>query len=256
MNPHRMGAFGVATAVVALALTACSASGSTPEPSGVAGTPTAVVGALPTARPAQWAAAINNPWFPLLPGSRWVYHGRADGEKTRDVMVVSHRTKDVDGITATVVHDNVYTRSGRLLERTDDWYAQDAAGNVWYLGEDTAELDKSGHVKTRSGSWETGTHGAEPGLIMPARPRVGQSYAQESFAGHAEDHAAVLSLSQSVKVPAAASASALVTKEWTPLEPDVVEHKYYVRGIGNVLARTVKGPTEVDRLVSFHRGSG
>src|SRR5207244_360683 len=120
-----------------------------------------------------------------------------------------------------------------LEERTSDWYAQDEQGNVWYFGEDTAELTPSGKVKNTEGSWEAGKDGAVAGIFMPASPAVGQSGLQEYYKGQAEDHFQVLSLTAPVHTPGA-SGNALLTKEWTPLEPNVLDHKYYVRGIGNV----------------------
>jgi hypothetical protein len=123
------------------------------------------------------------------------------------------------------------------------------------MGEATAELTPSGAVKTRAGSWQDGRHGAKAGIIMYADPKVGTSYAQENFPNHAEDHAQILSLGASVRVPAAHSTSALETKEWSPLEPKVIEHKYYIRGVGDVRDIVVSGPTEYSRLVSYTPGS-
>ena len=129
-------------------------------------------------------------------------------------------------------------------ERTTDWYAQDGRGNVWYFGEGTAELNAAGRVTSREGSWLAGTNGARAGVFMPARPRVGASFRQEYYKGRAEDHFAVLSLSAFVCTPYAASVHALLTKEWTPLEPDTLDHKVYVRGVGLVKEETVKGGDE------------
>jgi hypothetical protein len=151
------------------------------------------------------------------------------------------------------VDDRLYL-NGRLAERTTDWYAQDAAGNVWYFGEATAELDHSGRVTSREGSWRAGVDGARPGIVMPAHPRVGRSFRQELYRGHAEDRFQVLSLAASVHVPYMSSRRALLTKEWTPLEPDVVDHKVYVRGIGMVSERTVKGGRDHAELVDVRHG--
>jgi hypothetical protein len=198
--------------------------------------------------PRNFVARVTNPWFPLRPGTTYVYRGVKDGEATRDVVTVTARTRVFAGVRATEVHDRLYER-GRLEERTSDWYAQDKRGNVWYLGESTAELDRSGHVKSRDGSWLTGVNGARAGIYITARPRVGQSARQEYYRGHAEDHFEVLSLASSVSVPYLTSRKALLTKEWTPLEPGVLDHKYYIRGVGNVKEITVKGPTETNILV-------
>ncbi len=185
----------------------------------------------------------RHPWFPLKPGTTFVYTGVKDGEQGRDVVRVTARTKVIRGVRCTAVDDLLYLR-GRLAERTTDWYAQDSEGNVWYFGEATAELNKKGGVTSREGSWLAGVDGAKQGILMPARPKVGQSFRQEYYKGHAEDHFSVLSLSASVVVPYTASAHALLTKEWTPLEPEVIDHKLYIRGIGLAKEETIKGGDE------------
>jgi hypothetical protein len=200
-----------------------------------------------------FSARVDNPWFPLTPGSTYVYEGGKDGRPSRDVVTVTRRTRIVDGAPCVAVRDRLYLR-GVLEERTTDWYSQDAAGNVWYFGEATAELDAKGHVKSTSGSWEAGKNGAKPGIFMFAHPRVGQSARQEYLAGQAEDHFQVLRLDAAVSVPYVRSRHALLTKEWTPLEPGTIDHKLYVRGIGTVLEQTVKGGDERNALVSFTRG--
>jgi hypothetical protein len=202
--------------------------------------------------PSRFVRGVTNPWFPLRPGTTLVYRGVKDGKVSRDVVHVTGATRRIAGVVCTAVSDRLYLR-GKLEERTTDWYAQDRAGNVWYFGEDTAELDAHGKVTTREGSWLAGVHGAQAGVFMPARPRVGFSARQEYYKGHAEDHFRVLSLSARVSTPGASSSRALLTKEWTPLEPGVIDHKYYVRGIGTVLEQTVKGGDERNVLVSVHR---
>ena len=197
-------------------------------------------------------AHVDNPWFPLEPGTVYEYRGVRDGRPTRDVMTVTRKTKLVDGAPCVVVSDLLYI-DGRLAERTSDWYTQDAKGNVWYFGEATAELDESGKVTTTEGSWQSGRNGARPGIFMPAHPRVGYAGRQEYYKGHAEDHFRVVSLRASVRVPYTLSKSALLTEEWTPLEPGVRDHKFYVRGIGTVLEQTVKGGDERNELVSVKR---
>jgi hypothetical protein len=196
---------------------------------------------------------VDNPWFPLKPGTTYVYRGVKDGQPSRDVLTVTHKTKTIAGAQCVVVNDQLYLR-GRLHERTTDWYTQDKSGNVWYFGESTVELDKNGHVTSTEGTWQAGRNGAKPGIYMPARPTVGQSGRQEFYKKHAEDHFEVLSLHAEVRVPYVTSKNALLTKEWTPLEPGVIDHKYYVRGIGNVLEQTVKGGDERNVLVSRRRG--
>ena len=186
---------------------------------------------------------VTNPWFLLKPGTVFVYTGEKDGARGRDVVTVTRGIKVIQGVRCTAVADRLYTR-GHLAERTTDWYAQDARGNVWYFGEETAELNKAGKATSREGTWRAGIDGAKAGIFMPALPKVGQSFRQEYLKGHAEDHFAVLSTSASVVVPYTASAHALLTKEWTPLEPDTLDHKLYIRGIGLAKEETVKGGNE------------
>jgi hypothetical protein len=202
--------------------------------------------------PARFAARVDNAWFPLAPGSVYVYRGVKDGRAARDVVTVTRRTKRVQGIPCVVVEDRLFL-DGRLAERTTDWYAQDDAGNVWYFGEATAELDRRGRVTSTEGSWQAGRDGAVAGIYMPARPRVGGSGRQEYLAGEAEDHYRVVDLHASVTVPSVSSRSALLTEEWTPLEPGVLDRKLYVRGIGVALEQAVKGGDERLALVSFVR---
>jgi len=201
---------------------------------------------------AGFAPRVDNPWFPLTPGTTFVYRGVKDGKAARDVFTVLHSTKMIQGVRCTSVSDRLYL-AGRLEERTTDWYAQDRRGNVWYFGEATAELDRSGHVTSTEGSWLAGRNGARAGIYMPARPHVGQTGRQEYYKGHAEDHFAVVSVRARVSVPYVSSTRAVLTKEWTPLEPGTLDHKYYVRGIGTVKEVTVKGPLERDVLVSVHK---
>ena len=192
---------------------------------------------------------VTNPWFPLKPGAVYVYRGVKDGHAARDVVTVAHATKTIDGVRCAVVYDRLYL-DGRLEERTTDWYAQDANGTVWYFGEATAELDAKGRVTTREGSWQSGRDGARAGIFMPAHPRVGQTGRQEYLKGRAEDHFQVLSLRAIVRTPYLSSRAALLTKEWTPLEPGVLDRKLYVRGVGDVLEQTVRGGDERLELVS------
>jgi hypothetical protein len=201
----------------------------------------------------DFSANVTNSWFPLRPGSVYHYRGVKDGAPSREVLRVTHATKTVDGAPCVVVSDRLYLH-GKLEERTRDYYTQDSDGNVWYFGEDTAELDANGHVKTREGSWHAGVDGAKPGIFMYAHPRVGQSARQEYLQGQAEDHFKVMGRGVAVQVPYGLFVG-LVTKEWTPLEPGVVDHKFYVRDIGTVLEQTVKGGDERNELVSFKRGA-
>jgi hypothetical protein len=190
-----------------------------------------------------FSARVTNPWFPLTPGTIYTYVGVKDGKPSREVLSVTHRTTTIAGAPCAVVDDRLWL-AGHLEEKTLDWYSQDARGNVWYFGEQTAELDTKGRVVTTEGSWKSGVDGARPGIFMPAHPRVGQSGQQEYYKGQAEDH---------FRVVAFLGPNALLTEEWTPLEPGVLDHKLYVRGTGTALERTIKGGDELNELVSVKR---
>jgi len=206
-----------------------------------------------TLHPSDFVRRIDNPWFPFKPGNKWHYRGvDADGRFV-DNMRVTHRTKKIEGVRITVVHD-VVRKGGKPREITNDFYAQDRHRNIWYFGENTRELDRRGHVTSREGSFKAGRDGARPGVLIPGDPRVGQTARQEFYKGHAEDHFKVLGTSADVTSPYVSSRHAVRTREWTPLEPKVFENKYYVRGVGDVKEKTVKGPKERLHLVSFHQG--
>ncbi len=209
-------------------------------------------GAQPRPRASDFSARVDNPWLPFTPGTTFVYTGVKDGQSARDVVFVTRKTTLIDGVPCVAISDRLYL-AGRLAERTTDWYTQDKQGNVWYFGEATAELDRAGRVTSTEGSWRAGRDGAAPGIFMPAHPRVGQSFRQEFYKGQAEDHFQVLDLHATVNVPYAKSTNALLTKEWTPLEPGVIDHKLYIRGIGNVEEETIKGGDEHLRLLSVRR---
>ena len=213
---------------------------------------TALASGSPSPDPSRFSARVDNPWFPLTPGTTYVYRGVKDGQPSREVLRVTHATKTIEGAPCVVVQDRLYLR-GKLRERTEDWYTQDRRGNVWYFGEATAELDAQGRVVTTEGSWQAGRNGGRPGIYMPAHPRVGQSGREEYLAGHAEDYFRVVTLHASVRVPYVSSRRALLTEEWTPLEPGVLDHKFYVRGIGTVLEQSVKGGNERNALVTVRR---
>jgi hypothetical protein len=206
------------------------------------------------ASPSGFTANVDNPLMPLKPGTTLIYKGVKDGKPQRDVFKVTRRTKSVGGVPCRIVDDRVYSAGGRLSERTSDYYAQDRGGNVWYFGEDTAELDAHGKVTSTEGTWHAGVDGARAGLFMPAHPRLGEHHRQEYYKGHAEDQFRVASLHSRIKVPYGDFPGALQTREWTRLEPDVLDAKYYVRGIGEVYEGSLKGPREVFKLVAVKRG--
>lgn len=191
--------------------------------------------------PTDFTPEVTNPWFPLEPGTRWTYREVTEDDEVVTVVVTATSvTREIaNGVTARVVRDTV-TLDGEIIEDTLDWYAQDTDGNVWYLGEDTAELE-NGRVTTRAGSFEAGVDGAQAGVIMPAMPRPGMAYRQEYYAGEAEDNGEVLALGQRARVPAGRYDGLVRTADTTSLEPDVLEHKYYARGVGLVLTVDKEG---------------
>jgi hypothetical protein len=190
----------------------------------------------PPLDPANVVDAIDNPYLPLRPGTRWVYEGETDEGTERIEVEVTSDHHTVMGIDATVVRDTAYL-DGEMIEDTLDWFAQDADGNVWYLGEQTAEYE-DGEVVSTDGSWEAGVGGALPGIVMPADPTVGDAYRQEHLAGEAEDMGEVIRTGGTVEVPAGSYADVVVTRDWTPLEPDVIEEKSYAPGVGLVVEVT------------------
>jgi membrane-associated phospholipid phosphatase len=196
----------------------------------------------------DFVARIDNPYWPMAPGSKWTYRGTG-GERV--VVTVTDRRKRILGIEATVVRD-VESEEGEMVEDTYDWFAQDRWGNVWYLGEDTKEYE-NGEVVSTKGSWEAGVDGAYGGIVMPGRPEVGQAYRQEYYAGEAEDRGEVLSLDEQATVPFGSFDGLVMTKDTTPLEPNAVEHKYYAQGIGPILAVGVSSRSR-EELVRFEPG--
>src|SRR5438105_11665841 len=154
---------------------------------------------LPSA--SSFAPRIDNRWFPLIPGTVFACRGEKDGPQGRDVLTVTHLHRPILGIHATVISDRLYLNA-HLAERTADWYAQDRAGNVWYLGESTATLDAHGHTISTEGSWQAGVNAARAGIYMPARAEPGTTGRQEYYKGHAEDQFKVLSLTAHVSTPA------------------------------------------------------
>jgi hypothetical protein len=226
---------------------ASTSPGSAPPASILASVPPAVspgpsAGGASPIDPANFVAVVDNPWFPLIPGTVFTYRGTKDGQAAVDTFTVTSDTKVVAGVTCTVIHDRL-TLDGALAETTDDWYVQDRAGNVWYFGEATQELE-NGKVVNTDGSWETGVDGAQPGIFMPAQPVVGLSGVQEVYPGQAEDHYVVLLTDAKVKVPLATYSGVLLTAEWTPLEPDVLSEKAYVKGLGEAREADVAGGDE------------
>jgi hypothetical protein len=201
--------------------------------------------------PRDFTTRIDNPYWPMRPGDRWVYRETdSEGARQRVVVTVTDKTKEIaNGIEARVVHDEV-SEDGELVEVTDDWYAQDSDGNVWYLGEATTEYE-NGKPRTTAGSFEAGVDGAQAGIIMPAEPKPGLSYRQEYYEGEAEDRGEIVSVDEQAEVPAGHFTGVLMTKDLNPLEPKVLEFKFFARGVGPVLAISASGGSDREELVSF-----
>lgn len=242
--------------------TAESSASTTDGPSGSTTVPTGVPvidpgdggDYAPEIDPADFTAVVDNPYMPLPAGTRWVYEG-GDGEETEHIEVtVTDEEKVVMGVTVVVVRDTVTDADGELVEDTKDWFAQDAEGNVWYFGEETAEYE-DGEIVSTHGAWEAGVDGAQPGIVMEAAPAVGDAYRQEFYAGEAEDLAEVVRVGESVSVPTGDYDDVIVIKEWNPFEPETVEEKSYAPGIGVVLEEKVAGGTDTVELIEFEPGT-
>ncbi|GAA1056950.1 hypothetical protein GCM10017608_10340 [Agromyces luteolus] len=249
---HRIATIAAVTAVAAAA-TGCSAgsvdagAGSGAGGSASSGLP---VGDQPVdLDPARFSPDIDNPYWPMTPGTRWTYReAGADGTDLVVTVIATSQTKRIaNGITARVVRDTV--RDGAdIIEDTFDWYAQDDAGAVWYLGEETAEFE-DGAITSRSGSFEAGVDGALPGILIPADPQPGMAYRQEYYRGEAEDNGEVLSVHAKAEAPIGAFDDVLLTWDTITIEPDVAELKFYAPGVGPVLALDASGGAGREELV-------
>jgi hypothetical protein len=202
----------------------------------------------PKIDPAKFTDHITNKYLPLTPGTTHRYRGTRDGKPTTHVVTVTHQSRTVMGVRCVVVKDNVW-QSQSLAERTTDWYAQDSTGNVWYFGEQTAEL-QNGVVTTTAGTWEAGVDRAQPGIVMPATPKVGKTYQQEYRPGVALDRATILTVGATVHVPAGTFQGSVITFDKNPLDPSKKERKWYAPGTGFVHAILHGGGhTEITSLV-------
>jgi hypothetical protein len=206
----------------------------------------------PRIHPSSFSAHLTNPWFGMRQGNEYVYEGVDGKDRTIDIVIPSRHTRKIDGVDTRGVYDLVFVH-GRISERTTDYYAQDRCGNVWYFGENTAELNRHGKVKSRAGSFLAGVDGAEPGVIMQAQPQIGREFRQEWKPGKAEDRYVAVGRHASVQGPAGSFHHVLKTKEADGLEPGVREHKFYAFGVGDVKEDTYKGAHESLRLVEILR---
>lgn len=207
----------------------------------------------PVIDPANFSTStlIDNPLFPLKPGTTFIYEGpTADGLEHREERV-TRKTKVILGVTCVEIHDLIKI-NGKITEDTIDWYAQDNDGNVWYFGENSKQV-ADGLIVGLEGTWTGGIDGAKPGIIMEAHNAVGDFYRQEFSLDTAEDLAEVQSLSESVTVPFGSfnNNNCLKTLETTPLNLSDVSNKIYCPGVGEVLIQDLPPGTEKLELVKI-----
>lgn len=207
----------------------------------------------PRIEPAAFTTVIDNPYFPLRPGARWVYEGRGDEGPERKVVEVTGETRVIMGVPCVVVKDVVFLND-HLYEDTVDWFAQDPDGNVWNFGEETRKRTEDGGF-TPAGSWEAGVDGALPGIVMPADPRPGGPFRQEYLPGEAEDMARIVRADERLTVRAGSYRRVVVTRDWSPLDPGVAEHKHYAPGIGLIQEEAVEGDGYFMELVETTTGT-
>lgn len=205
----------------------------------------------PEINPLDFTDKIDNPYFSLTPGTTFSYQGKTDEGTEVIKVMVTDQTREVMGVTTLIVWDRVWL-DDQLIEETYDWYAQDQEGNVWYFGEDSKEY-KNGKVVSTEGSWEGGVDGAMPGIIMKNKLTVGDSYRQEYYQGEAEDWAEIVSLNEKVVVPYGLFENCIKTKDWSALEPKVIEYKYYSPSIKNVVLETNADNTERVELMNIEK---
>lgn len=203
----------------------------------------------PIINPTDFSAQVNNKYFTLTPGTKYIFEGETEDGKERNEVYVTNETKEILGVKTIIVWDRVWLND-ELTEETYDWYAQDKEGNVWYFGEDSKEM-LDGKVVSTGGSWQAGINEAKPGIIMKGNPIVGDSYRQEYYRGEAEDMAGVISLNEKVTVPYGNFSNCLKTRDWTPLEPGADEYKYYCPEVGGVALEMTIDDGEKSELINI-----
>ena len=199
--------------------------------------------------PADFNAPVKNPYFPLKPGTVFVYEGSEGHNRLIEHLRITGQHRTIQGVSTTVVRDVLHA-NGHLAEKTTDWYADDNSGNVWYFGEQTATYKPDGSVESREGTWRAGVNGGIAGIIMAANPHPTDAYRQEYLQGHAEDQAWVVATHGTVRVPYGNLDHIVRSYEWTRLEANVVSLKLYAPGLGIVAERDVHGGTENMRLIA------
>ncbi len=186
----------------------------------------------PVIDPGDFDTPLPNPYYPLVPGTIRVYESETEDGMETIVVEVLAETREILGVECVIVHDVVYL-DGVPIEDTLDYFTTDNEGNAWYFGENSVEYEDGFPVSTE-GSWIAGEDGAKPGIIMPAAPEIGDIYRQEFLLAEAEDGGEILALDVTVTVPAGTFHNCIQTADFTPLEPDTLEFKFYAAGIGVV----------------------
>ena len=199
--------------------------------------------------PADFNAPVTNPYFPLKPGTVFVYKGSEGQDQLIEHLRITNEERMIEGVATTVVRDVLHA-NGHLKEKTTDWYAYDNSGNTWYFGERTATYKPDGSVESREGTWRAGVNGGVAGIIMPVNPHATDAYRQEFLPGHAEDQAWIVANHGTVRVPYGKLDQIVRSYEWTLLEPNVVSLKLYAPGLGIVAERDVAGGTENMKLIA------
>jgi hypothetical protein len=253
MRTHRST---IAALAVALVVGGCTASEQNAQPEATPPIPTfqeTSSGYSVDIDPQGFVKIIDNPYMPLTPGSTWRLEGKSGDGREVDTITVLDDTREVMGVTTTIVKDVVKLRGQGMLEKTWDWFAQDLRGNVWYFGEDTAEYE-NGKIVSRAGAWEAGVDGALPGIVMPADPVPNDATRQEFYGGEAEDLGWVVQTRLSREVPAGSYDDVIRVLEWSPLEPRIVVEKLYAPGVGILSEHALSGGLENFQLIEYSSG--
>ena len=207
--------------------------------------------------PAEFTTEIDNPYWPMSPGSKWVYRETdTKGTLEKVVVEVTDETKTIaNGVEARVVRDTV-TEDGVPVEVTDDWYAQDSGRATSGTSARPPRSTSTASPGRPRGSFEAGVDGAQAGIAMPANPEPGMSYRQEYYEGEAEDEGAVVTVGQEqVEVPFGYfNTDVLMTRDLVPTEPRVQELKFYAPGVGPILSVHTDGAGGRGELVSYTEG--
>jgi hypothetical protein len=200
----------------------------------------------PIIDPLEFVTEVDNHYYTLTPGMSYTYQSETDEGTEKNIVTITNETKNILGVTTTIVWDRVWLND-ELIEETYDWYAQDKDGNVWYFGEDSKDYE-NGVVVSTKGSWEAGIDGAKPGIIIEAHPKVGDSYRQEYYKGEAEDMGKVVALEESVTVPYGRFTDCIKTKDWSKIEPGR-EYKYYCTEVEGLVLEVVPNSGERIELI-------